>query len=65
MEELLKEKDKRIAVLENINEELNNINTELQKENECLHCGENKANYCERLLSGSNKYKRKITIQTR
>jgi hypothetical protein len=57
MEELLKEKDKRIAVLENINEELNNINTELIKDSICLHCGEEKAYYCERMLSRVNKHK--------
>ena len=57
IEEAIKEKDKRIAILENINEELNNINAELKEDKVCLHCGKDKASYCERLLSGSNKYK--------
>lgn len=53
-EALLKEKDKRIAILESINEELNNINAELIEDHKCLHCGLNKASYCERLLSRIN-----------
>ncbi|MBQ8044090.1 MAG: hypothetical protein IJ272_08105 [Clostridia bacterium] len=65
MEELLKEKDKRIVILESINKELCNINTELQKETECLHCGEDKAYYCERMLSRVSKHKRYAAIYVR
>lgn len=47
MDKLLKEKDKRIAVLESVNEELNNINAELIEEKKCLRCNSSFASYCE------------------
>ena len=47
----IKEKDKRIVVLEDINNKLNDINSELIEDQKCLHCGKEKASYCERLLS--------------
>lgn len=49
--EQLKEKNKRIAVLEDINNKLNDINTEIIEDQTCLHCNSGKASYCERLLS--------------
>ncbi len=50
----LKEKDKRIAVLEDINNKLKDINAEIIEDQKCLHCGKDKAFYCERLLSRFN-----------
>lgn len=52
--EQLKEKNKRIVVLEDINNKLNDINSELIEDQTCLHCGKEKASYCERLLSRIN-----------
>ena len=43
----IEQKDKRIKVLEGINEELNNINAELKKDKMCLHCDSGLASYCE------------------
>jgi hypothetical protein len=47
MAKSLQEKNKRIAVLENINEELNNINAELKVDKMCLKCNSGFASYCE------------------
>lgn len=40
-------KDKRIRVLEHINEETRSINADLKKEKTCLHCNSGISAYCE------------------
>lgn len=60
--ETLKARDKRIVVLEDINNKLNNINAEMKEDQHCLHCTTGKASYCERLLSRINCFKHTIAI---